>query len=246
MTEQNANPANTATPAAANNAAAATPAADPAKASATPEPKKEEQQLLFDIDDTKEKAVDPNAEKKDDEKPKDGEKKDDAPAYLKLDDIAVPEDMPIPDEVKAELSSVFEKHKVTGDEQKALMQDLVNMHVKMMNDQVESFNKMKVEWRKEVETDPQIGGANLETSKKAANAIVRQFAGNPEFGGSPELLKEFSDDLILLGLGNKKSFIRVMLNMHKATQNGSLLGKSGTDGQQKKDTASVLWPNMAQ
>ncbi len=177
-------------------------------------------------------------------------KKDDAAAaekaaFVKLDDITVPDDMPIPEAVKTELSALIEKHKVSGDTGKALTQDMINLHVKMQNDQIESWQKMKTEWKNEIVNDPKIGGANLDTSKTAANEVVRKFAENPEFGGSPELVKSLSDDLILLGLGNKKSFMQFLLNINEHTKSGSIAGTGGTGGADKKPPEKVLWPNMA-
>ena len=152
--------------------------------------------------------------------------------------------MPIPDEVKTELSGIIEKHNVKGEEGKALTQDMINLHVKLQNQQLESWQKMKSEWKNEVVNDPKIGGANLDASKKSANDVVRKFAENPEFGGSPELAQSLSDDLILLGLGNKKSFMQFLLNVNEFTKNGSIGGTGGTGSSEKKPPEKVLWPNM--
>jgi hypothetical protein len=103
---------------------------------------------------------------------------------------------------------------------------------------------MKQTWREEIVADPKIGGANLDASKKSANEVVRKFAENPEFGGSPELVKSLSDDLILLGLGNKKSFMQFLLNVNEFTKNGSIAGTGGTGSADKKPPEKVLWPSM--
>lgn len=169
---------------------------------------------------------------------------DEKATFVKLDDIKLPEDMPIPDEVKGKLSGIIDKHKIAGDAGKAMTQDLIDLHVDMQNKQIEAWQEMKAGWRKEIVDDPVLGGANLEATKKSANDVVRKFASDPAFGGSPELLQAVQDDLIMLGLGNKKSFMKLLLNIEAATKNGSIAGTGGT-GDERKSTEKVLWPGMA-
>ena len=52
------------------------------------------------------------------------------------------------------------------------------------------------------------------------------------------------EDLVLLGLGNKKSFIRFCNNIAKATKDDSMDGKPSGGGSQEKSLASRMWPNM--
>jgi len=118
------------------------------------------------------------------------------------------------------------------------------LHVKMQRDQLAAWDKMRDTWRQEVVSDPKLGGQNLEATQKAANQVIRQFAGDPKFGGSPELMQQVADDLTLLGLGNKKSIIQLLMNISEVTKSGSISGTGGVGGGEKPHTSKILWPDM--
>lgn len=153
---------------------------------------------------------------------------------FKFDDIKIPETMPITPETKEKVTAIAAKHKL-GTE---AMQELIDTHVEIMNGQTEQWEGLKKTWRGEVEKDPVLGGKNLETVRKAANDVVRKFAGNETE------LKEFQEDLILLGLGNKKSFIRFLNNVAAKTKEDTLDGAAGSGEPKKPTAAQRMWPNM--
>lgn len=157
-----------------------------------------------------------------------------AAVVFKFEDIKIPDTMPVTDEMRGKVTALAEKHKL-GTE---AMQELINTHVEVMNGQRDQWDKMKLDWRTQTEKDPEIGGANLDAVKKAANDVVRKFAG------TDEQLKEFQEDLILLGLGQKRSFIRFCNNIAKRTREDSQDGSSTSSQPAKKTTAQIMYPNM--
>lgn len=226
----------------ASAAAAAAQAADPAKAGeaakAADPAKAAQKDLLFD-DTVHDKKDDPAKEgdKKPDEK--DGDKKDDEAKEgekVEYTDFKVPEnaDIIVDPEQVAWLKEYGQANKLTQDQAQAL----VDKGVEMQQKNLDFWQDTKKGWREQVEKDPVLGGPNLSTSVKNANDVVRQFAG-----GDKEL-QELQDDLVLLGLGNKRSFIRLMNNVHKATADDTAAGKSGGGKQEQTNLAAKMWPGM--
>lgn len=117
-------------------------------------------------------------------------------------------------------------------------QKIVDLGVKFQQNQLAQWETTKSGWRDEVRSDPVLGGHNLDKSVKAAEEVVARFGGNEK-----EII-EMQEDLVLLGLGNKKSFIRFCNNIAKATKDDSMDGKPSGGGSQEKSLASRMWPNM--
>lgn len=122
-------------------------------------------------------------------------------------------------------------------------QELVDRGVEMQKQNLQFWNDTKKNWLGEVKADPEIGGKNLESTVNNVETAIQKFAANKEFGGSPELLAELQQDLVMLGLGVKKSFIKLMNNVHRATANDSMDGRSGSNPP-KKDIAERMYPGM--
>ncbi len=229
-------PAATDTPAAA--AEGDKPAADKAKG--------DNDSLLFN-EDGDEKPKDTEGDKdpeKDGDKEKEGEEGDETPTF-DLEKLTIPEDMPIPDEVKEEVSALAKELENADLTTQEKMQKMTDLHVKLMNQQAEKWTEIKAGWRKEVEADPDVGGEKLKAITGDINNLVRQFGKNPEFGGSDELFDDLKTDLMLLGLGNKKSFIKFMNNVAKATKGDSIAGGKTGPSAEKLGHEKVLFPNMA-
>lgn len=169
------------------------------------------------------------------EPPKDGEEGE--AVEVKLEELTVPEDMPIPDELKGPLSEYIKDHKLDKDG----AQKLTDLGVKMQQHNLDVWTKTKSDWRKEVEADPVLGGTNLKVTVAKANDVIRKFAG------SEENLAELKQDLVLLGLGNKRSFVRFLNNIAQATGNDTAGGSSGGSAQQAGADAMAkrMYPNMA-
>lgn len=164
------------------------------------------------------------------------DKADDAAEPIKIEELTVPEDMPIPEEMKGPMSEYITENKLD----KAGAQKLTDLGVKMQQHNLDIWTKTKTDWRKEVEADPELGGQNLKQTVAKANDVIRQFAG------TEENLAELKQDLVLLGLGNKRSFVRFLTNISKATGNDSAAGASGTgsDVSGQEAMAKRMYPNM--
>lgn len=217
--------------------AAAKPPVTPTPDGAKPNAEKpgDQEQFLFEGDKPKdvEGGEKPPGEA---DKPKEGEG-DYKP--VDLSEITVPEDMPIPEEIKAPLTEYATKNKLSKEQ----TQELIDLGIKREQQNIDFWNNTKAEWRKEIETDPELGGANLAATKSQANNVIRQFAG------SEENLKELQQDLILLGLGNKRSFVRFLSNVAKATGNDKTHLDGAPGNAPSADTtdakAKRMYPNMA-
>lgn len=198
--------------------------------------KKEADSLLFNKEEKKEGEQGKDGEKKDGEKSdkKDDAKKD-APPEFKLEELKIPETMPLAEDMKEEIVTFAKDNKLT----KEAMQKGVDMVVKVQEKHEQNWKEMKKGWREEVKADAKLGGSeeNLKKTIGVCDDVVRKF------GGSEKELEELQDDLILLGLGNKRSFIRFLVNVHNATKEDKQEGTGGS-GEQQKDIARTLWPNM--
>lgn len=206
-------------PDAAGKAADATPTGKEAEAA----------QLLFDGDKPKEGEADAT---------KDGEGKQDeaGEVSVKLEDLKLPEEIQIPEEMKGPLTDYIKEHKLDKDG----AQKLTDLGVKMQQHNLKVWTDTKAAWRKEVETDPVLGGQNLKATVTKANEVIRKFAGTEEH------LNELKQDLVLLGLGNKRSFVRFLSNIAAATGNDSANAAAGAAKDNSPDArAKRMYPNMA-
>ncbi len=178
-------------------------------------------------------------EKKEGEKKEgeEGEKKEgdpEAPVAIDFEQIKLPEGMTISEENKTAITEFTGKHKLTQE----AAQDLADIGARIEQARLDGWQNMKKEWRGQVEADPQLGGQNIKQTVSECNDIIRKFAGNE---GE---LKELQDDLIFLGLGNKKSFVRFLKNVHAATKEDGVTGKSGGGQTPTKSAAQRMYPNM--
>lgn len=152
---------------------------------------------------------------------------------FKIENVKVPEDMPIPEEVKGkvtELAKIFNNKELTASEK---IQKAVDLHVEMNNASLEKFVEIKNGWKKAVQDSPELSKA-----VGPANDVVRKFAGNAKE------LEEFQGCLKMLGLGNHPAFVRFCANVAKATGDDSLGGDNKNTGGAKKDLAELMYPEM--
>lgn len=222
------------------NADATPPASDQPPA-AKPE-LKDGEDLLFAP--KKEGDAQPPKEGEGDAKPDDkGEGKDDnaddksadAPIEYKFE---IPENMPAPPEALEAFTKFAQENKMPPEK----AQEALNMHIEMMgrfNESiVENWENTKQAWRQEVVDDPKLGGQNLDKTIAASNTVIDTFVSDAEH------LKELQQDLTGLGLGNKRSFIKFLTNIHAKISDDSVAGTFGVQPAEKKSLASTLWPDM--
>lgn len=153
--------------------------------------------------------------------------------------LTVPDDTKVTPENMDWVKKYSADNKLTQEQTQALLDKGVEMH----KQNIDFWNNTKKGWLAEVKADPTIGGANLDKTVANVEDVIQKFGANKEFGGSPELVQALQQDLMLLGLGVKKSFIQFMANVHKATSDDTFNGKGGSNPP-KKDLASRMYPNM--
>ena len=232
------------------------PAPNPAPAEAgdnapapaeNPTPEDDGQQALFD--DALLKPDEQKPEGEEGEKPegeeenKEGEEGEE-PTF-DIDALTTPEGQEIPSDIKTALSEFAKEHKLTNE----AAQQIVDMGVKQNKMAIDNWIQTRKDWRTESERDPEIGNENFTKSVQSANSVVRQFASNPNADAATQekQFKEFQDDLILLGLGQKKSFIRFCVNIGKHFENGGIpTTGDGESGGNRKPSSAVLYPDMPQ
>lgn len=263
MTDQPTTPAPEATPAPTAEPPAATPPANepapnaptgdqppantPPEGDKTPETPEAPESLLdaakkTDEPDPKEKAEegdqDPEEKKKDEgDEEKEGDEGDEPTVTFDIKDLEVPEDMPIPEDIAEEVTKLAETHKLDKD----AVQELTNVHIKMQRRQLENWANLQKDWNKESTDYITSQGDDPKAYAGRVNDVVAKFALNTEFGGSEELFEEVQEDLKLLGLGNKKSFLIMMHNIAKATQGDSAAGGAASGSAPTLSRAEILY-----
>src|SRR5262249_12181972 len=55
-----------------------------------------------------------------------------------------------------------------------------------------------------------IGGNRIDTSLSRAKAVIEEYLGNPEYGGSPEQVRELLAHTRANGMGNFAPFVRLL------------------------------------
>lgn len=162
------------------------------------------------------------------------EKNPPAPPEVKFEDLKIPDDMTVPDALKADVLALAKKQGWTQEQ----TQDAIDLHVKVENMKVEEFQKMKIGWKTETENDATYGQANLKESLNKANEVVRLLGDD-----------QLKDDLILLGLGNKLSVMRFLNKIHplvKEKMGNDTIGDGGKSAPAAPpvEAGKSFWPNM--
>lgn len=210
----------------------AAPAADAPADKPAADAKPKEENFLFD---EKKDEAKPEDKKEGDDKPKDGEQ-----PPVTLEALTIPDDVVVADSMKEPVNALISTHKLG----KEAAQAVVDLGVKMRQDDLNSWQATKKEWLGQIMADPELGGANADKTKAVCNNVIRKF------GGSPENMAELQQDLILLGLGNKRSFVRLLTNMAKATGQDTTNAADpagATQPQGGNDIAAMakrIYPNM--
>lgn len=198
---------------------------------------KEDDQLLFDEKKQEEGKTD-DAEKKEEDKTEEENKEE--TAIITVENLALPDDVIISEDIKGSLNELISEHKLS----KETAQKMVDIGVKMEQKRIDDWYNMKNTWKEESIADPEIGGKNLDKTKSNCNRLINQFAG------SEENLAECKQDLILLGLGNKRSFLRLLNNIANATGNDDTQKNSNSGGSNNNHDNSYeakakrMYPNM--
>lgn len=202
----------------------------------------EQADLLFDDGEKPSEDGSDQGKPKDQDSGEDGkdESDGDTPDQVDVSALEVPEDMPVPEALKGDLEAVMKdlSNPELSSQEKA--QKIIDAHIKSQRHMLDNWTKTKQEWRDETLKDPDIGGDNWKESQQAANQVINEIWGGERFGGSKELLEEFKSDLSMMGLGNKRSFVKGLVNLAKAVGEDNGAGESASGGG-KKDLAEILY-----
>lgn len=104
---------------------------------------------------------------------------------------------------------------------------------RMVQAQVDGWEKTNAEWVEQVHSDQEIGGEKLDESVGFANKALDKY-------GTPEL----KEALASTGAGNHPEFIRFMTRVGKAMSEDTIgVGTAGPAGRSNGDRAKILFPN---
>jgi hypothetical protein len=171
-------------------------------------------------------AGDPPVEKPGEEAPpKEGEAGEAAP--LTLEGVKFPEGFEIDTELAQGALDVLNNKELSREEQ---LQGLVDWYAAQQEATARDWVARNKADGDAIKNDPEIGGANFGASETAFAQLRQEF-------GSPEL----DQDLVVTGMGNKLSFAKFLVNIHKVVSEGKPLVGEPTSGEEKT-AAQKLYP----
>lgn len=183
---------------------------------------KGEQDKKEDKSDTKDK--DSEADKS-----KDEDKSDDEYGELKL-----PEGVELDKEAMTEFKGVAKELELS----KEGAQKLVDLQAKLMTkageSMTEAWSKIQTEWREKAQADKEYGGKAFKENVGLAQKAIKTFGS-----------KEFSEALESTGMGNHPELIRFLVKVGKEISEDGIMNNGNKGGGEKKDAASILFPDMA-
>ncbi len=144
-------------------------------------------------------------------------------------------DTPLPDDVMAKYEPLFREAGLSNE----AAQKLVDARAEELKAQdataVEKLVKQHDEWLTATKADPEIGGANLDTSVKHAQSAIARF-------GSPEL-KQFLHNS---GAGSHPELVRAFARIGKAMAEDVIVtgNNTKTDDTSFEAKASRMFPSM--
>ncbi len=100
----------------------------------------------------------------------------------------------------------------------------------------EAWKNLQEQWQAEVQNDPDIGGAKLESTVAGIAKVIDRFGG-PDGGVAARLALETT------GAGNNPALIRFLANISKAVNESTPVKAGNPPG--KKSAAEIFYPNQA-
>lgn len=134
--------------------------------------------------------------------------------------LEIPEEMPIPEALKDDVDALMKDMVDPNLTHQEKAQKMIDAHIKSQKHSLEIWEQTKQEWAKITKADETIGGDNFPAVQKTVNRMIHDITTDPNHGGSEDFKAEFQDDLKMLGLGNKRSFIKFMHIMSKRADMG--------------------------
>lgn len=229
-------PPKTTEPPLPNDPAARTPTGElkdqQATPSPTPEPKKD----------------DPKPEPKADDKPKNEPKKDDKPVLTgapdKYTEFKLPEGAKLNEETIGKANELFKALNLSQEG----AQQAVDFHIaeiqKAANAGYEQYTDMRIEWRKEMALDKEIGDGKSDLKPEIRAGISAVIASLPE-----KLQGPFKEAMIFTGAGDNPAFNRAFYEISKRFTEGKPVTPGGPSahgqgGAPTKTGAKSMYPNL--
>lgn len=153
----------------------------------------------------------------------------DAAAPLTLEGVKLPEGFEIDTELAQGALDVLNNKELSREEQ---LQGLVDWYAAQQEATARDWVARNKADGDAIKNDPEIGGANFGASETAFAQLRQEF-------GSPEL----DQDLVVTGMGNKLSFAKFLVNIHKVVSEGKPLVGEPTSGEDKT-AAQKLYPTQ--
>lgn len=157
------------------------------------------------------------------------------PETFDVSAIKLPDGFTLADEAKTQLGTALaglppERAQSLVDLHAAEVQRIAKASV---DANVKAWNDVMTQWRREIEADPNIGGANLGKTKAAISRLVNEFGD----GGSG-----FREAMNLTGAGNNPHVVRFLTNIaSKLYEGGAVQGNPANSGS-NVNIADVFYP----
>lgn len=173
-------------------------------------------------------------------------KDEEAPAGApeKYEDFKLPEGFEANPEMMTKAQAAFKSLNLSQEQAQSLIDVYAEQAVAAAEAPVNYYNEMRAEWVKQVNADPEIGGAKLkETKLLIGKAIDAHLPG--------QLGKDFRQAMDFTGAGDHPAFVKAMLKMATLLTEGTSVrgGGPSPDGQRapgapKGPSAASMYPNL--
>lgn len=149
------------------------------------------------------------------------------------EDFKLPEGVVADDAVLKEFKDFASAHKISQEDAQALVDMQVKTLTKAQDALFEQWATTQKAWQKEVEADPEIGGAKLPEVKVTIAKALDQF-------GTPAL----KDALVSTGAGNNPEIVRFVWKMAQKLVEGGHVGGNAPGSARPATAAQALYPNL--
>ena len=141
-------------------------------------------------------------------------------------------------------SSLFKELGLTNAQAQKVVDFAASRDTELSSKSAKVYNDMRSEWRSQVESDPQIGGQQLDATKAE---IGKAMATLP-----PKLQADFKDAMNLTGAGDHPAVVKAFYTLAKSINEGQHVsgGTPSTEGQirpgtaAKPSAAAAMFPNL--
>lgn len=154
-----------------------------------------------------------------------------APGAPEKYDLKVPDGMTLDESALAEFDPVARELNLSNEQAQKLADIYSKRMTELAQRQQESWKETTAKWVDNVKADKEIGGQNLDTSVRHAQAALTKF-------GTPELKAQMD----ATGMGNHPELVRVFARIGKAMAEDTFV-QSSRDGVQS-DPAKKMFPSM--